>query len=328
MLPTQFDLLTISRAFVDVIADVPEEFLKLFGLKKAVVIEVTSAELLTMRSHLTKFRLYAGGSMANTAVGMAALGAKTAFIGKVANDEEGRFFRQAFRQVGVVFPSEDHPPAKNAMTGTNLVLKTPDGMGTVISATGIADRLSPADIVPELIESAKLLYLEANHFMFRESRIVGEAASMALHAGRQVVLGLQGLDLENPVRRQQFQQNCPKHVDITLGNRREFSAILDVDKFESYRSGHTLLVMTDGPNGVYLAGQEQYLHVPPHRLGYHPNTVGAGDQFAAGFLFGYLRRLPLRACLELGSETADAMLALEGARPLGGWQDIARRYVG
>ena len=323
----RFDLLTLSRAYVDVIADVPDEFLTLFKVKKAVVLEVTGTELMTMRSHLTKFRLYPGGSMANTAVGMAALGAKTAFLGKVANDEEGRFFRTAFRQGGVAFPNQDHPPQKKAHTGTNVVLKTPDGVGTVISATGVADSLTVEDIFPEMIARSAIFYPEANYLLFKESPIVLQAIEVARAAKSLIVMGLQGLELPTAALQRKFRQNCPADADIILGNRLEFSQIMPTEEFFQYKDGPTLLVMTDGKNGVFLAGQGNYLHVPPHRLGYHPHTVGVGDQFAAGFLFGILKKLPLSRCVELGSETADAMLSIESARPIGSWQDIADRYV-
>ena len=321
----QFDLVAIARPFVDVIAEVDDQFLKSCDVRKGGLVEVSTRDLMALRSEITNYKILPGGSLSNTAAGLAALGAKTVFLGKLCNDAGGRVFRNAFHHGGIFFPNKDYPDKPGAITATCLVLVTPDGEGTVIYSVGIADQLNDEDLFPDIIASARMVFIEAHFLIKPESHKIYSAIEVSKSARRPVAFALHAIGLNDDQRK--IMLNHYKDAEIMIGNRREFKALFGETEISSFRDNKTLMVMTDAENGVFLSGHDEYHHIPPHRLGSKPNTVGAGDQFAAGFLFGYLNGLPIERCGVLGSETADEILEVEGARPIGSWQHIAERYA-
>jgi sugar/nucleoside kinase (ribokinase family) len=320
-----YDLVAIARPFVDVIADIDEEFLKSCRVRKGAVVEVSPRELIAIRALLERFDMEAGGSLSNTAAGMAALGARTAFLGKVCDDKAGLIFRNAFTNGKVHFPNASHPAGPDDITATCLVLRTPDGQGTVIYSRGVSDRLTSDDLYPEIVRNSRLVYFEGNLFSHRESEKVFEALDVARQARRSIVVTLHAI---TDASREDFEARCLPHTEILFGNAREFGLMFGVADLSSFAEKPTLMVMTAGENGVFIAGRGHNLHIPPHRLGAKPNTVGAGDQFAAGFLWGYIHGLGIEQCAELGGEVADTVLDSNGARPRVSLAHIGQRHLG
>jgi sugar/nucleoside kinase (ribokinase family) len=226
-----------------------------------------------------------------------------------------------------LFPNADHPASADAMTATCMVLVTRDQIATVVNCPGVSDRLTLDDVFPDAIGASQLVFLQAHMLFAPTTSAFCRAALDTAHAARrQVAFSLHDHRM-SPAQAAVFRDKHLAETNILVGNRDEFELLFDTP-FEAFRDGATIMAMTDGANGAYIAGQGELHHVAPHKLGTRPNTVGAGDQFAAGLLFGYLHGLPLVRCGELGAETAAAILEIPAARPPGSWKHISAKYIG
>jgi sugar/nucleoside kinase (ribokinase family) len=319
-----YDIVAIARPFVDIIASVDEQFLSKRGIEDGAKLEVTPRELIAMRAELPRYDIQAGGSLSNTVAGMAALGASTAFLGKLCDDKAGQLFRNAFRQGHILFPNRDLRASPDDITGTCLVLVTPSGQGTVIYSRGVSDRLEREDLFPDVIRASRLVYVEGNLLTHQESAKVAEALEIAHAADAPIVLSLHAITNLNPT---EFASRYVSQAEIVLGNEREFGLLYGSTDLSRFRNGSTYMVMTAGANGVMIAGRGENLHIPPYRLGSKPNTVGAGDQFAAGFLMGYIHGLSIERCAEFGGEKAAGVLEKAGARSAANELQLARKYI-
>ena len=174
------------------------------------------------------------------------------------------------------------------------------------------------------MSSSRLVYMEGNLLTHQESARVAEALEVAHAARAPIVLSLHAITNLDATR---FQSTYVPQAEIVIGNSREYRLVFGSDDLSRFQSGATYMVMTAGQNGVMIAGRGENIHVPPHRLGAKPNTVGAGDQFAAGFLMGYIHGLSIERCAEFGGEAADAVLEKAGARPVLGEMELARKYI-
>ncbi len=327
MLDAQYDLTAIGRPYTDIIVHVDEGIVRNFGLEKGRIREISSAMMLAIRSELTDYTIYPGGSPPNTCACVQALGGQAVFLGKVCDDVSGRAFRKGFPPGDVLFPNENYPADASALSGTCLVLITPDDVGTVVNCPGVGDRLSDADMFPDLIRDSKILYLQA-HFLFADTSrdAVAKAIEVAKSARREVAISLHDHRM-NAERMAIFKDRYLPMTDMLIGNREEFEPLFSQSDMDGAASGATLVVMTDGANGAYLVGRDDQLHIPPHLLKARDNTVGAGDAFAAGLFHGYVNGLSLMNCGQLGAEAASAILDLPGARPVSSWKDMADKYL-
>jgi sugar/nucleoside kinase (ribokinase family) len=209
------------------------------------------------------------------------------------------------------------------------VLIAPDGDITMPYSCGVADQLTMADIYLEIIESGKMLLL-IGHLLFSKSSKAAarEALKTAREAGVPVALSIHKLFL-NKTSKRIFLAEYLDQADILIGNRDEVEDLFGSFRLEDFKDQPNLLVMTDAANGVLIAGHGTYLHLPAFEtLPRGKDSFGAGDQFAAGFLFGFIRGLSLEECGRFGNETAATIIATLSARPTGSWRDIARRYLG
>ncbi len=323
-----FDVTGIGRAFTDIIAEVDDDFLKESGLIKGRGIETLPTELLAIRSQLTTYTLLPGGSPSNTVAGVAALGGKAAFLGKVCEDISGRAFRNAFQRGEVFFPNSVYPDEPNAISATCFVLSTPDGTITMAYSRGIADRLTTKDVFPDIIAESKVLLIQGHLFNSPESReAILFATKVAERAKRKVAISLNDLYLK-PAHDRSFLAEA----DFIFANMREFRTEFPGKELIDLQNQDAIFIVTDGARGAHISGKGHFFHCPPLQLvpDEHvavPNFVGAGDQFAAGFLFGYTHDVPLPDCARLGSETAAAVLRAHGARPKGDWRGLAAKYL-
>jgi sugar/nucleoside kinase (ribokinase family) len=322
-----YDIVATGRPYVDIIVQASDALIKAHKLPKGEITEITPQQMAKLRLEFVGYRLYPGGSPPNTVAGYAALGGKAAFLGKVCDDVFGRTFRNAFRAGGVFFPNLDHPSSPHATTATCMVLITPDDVATVVSCPGVSDLLTEQDLfAQEVIAQSRMLFLQAHMLYAPTTRKFARAAiDAARGAGRLVAFSLHDHRM-SPAEKTQFLETDLASANIVVGNQYEYE-LLDSSDLDGFRDSPRVMVMTAGEHGAFIAGQGESHHIFPYMLGTKPNTVGAGDQFAAGFFYGYLHGLPLEACGEMAAETAAAILEIEGARPIGSWSHITQKYA-
>ena len=225
----------------------------------------------------------------------------------------------------VLFPTLDHPYQTGLMSPTCLILMTPAGSVTIVNNQGVADKLTRDDIDQDIIKDSSILLIPGEMLASKESAdATGFAIDTALKANRKVAISLNNLYLKN-------KNDFLLKADFIFGNMAEFRHNFSNRTIETFKDADAIHVITDGPQGAHVAGRGYLLHVPPVELIPNaqtavPSYVGAGDQFAAGFLFGFARGLPYVECGRLGSETAAAILRSVGARPRGDWTGIAAQY--
>jgi sugar/nucleoside kinase (ribokinase family) len=327
MLDAQYDLTAIGLPFIDIIAQVDDSFLQQFGIFKGTVRDIQPAHLLAVRSELTNYTIFPGGSPPNTCAGIHALGGKAVFLGRVADDVSGRAFRNAFPPGNVVFPNQPYGTDAKAASGTVIVLVTPDDVTTIVANPGIGDILTERDIFPELIKDSKILYLQAHFLLVDASKDAAEKAiDVAKQAKREVAFSLHG-HRKNAERAALFIDRHLAKADILIGNRNEFELLFRPFDAEKVKKGRQLMIVTDGAKGAHIVGRGEMMHIPPHMLKARDNSVGAGDAYAAGFFYGYVRGLKLQDCGELGAEAANEILDIPGARPIGSWGAMAEKYL-
>ena len=313
---TQFDVTAVGNAIVDVLAQADDRFLSDHELEKGVMslIDGTSAD-----------RLYglmgpgveaSGGSAANTVAGIAGLGGRAAFIGKVADDQLGQVFRHDIRAVGVAF---DTPPLKGGIsTARCLIFVTPDAQRTMQTFLGASAQLGPEDVDEARIAASKVIYLEG--YLWDQppaKEAMRKAAVAAGKAGRKV-----SFTLSDPFcvdrHRDEFLDLVENHVDILFANESEIMSLYKVNDFEHAMDrvrGHCeVAALTRSELGsVIVSGREAEV------IGAEPvpavvDTTGAGDAYAAGFLYAYTQGRELRACGRLGSLLAAEVISHYGAR--------------
>ena len=322
----RLDVVGIGNAIVDVLSHADDGLLTRHGLNKGAMtlIDAERADLLygVMGGAVEA----SGGSAANTMAGIASLGGRGAFIGKVADDQLGAIFRHDIRAVGTGFatPSSD----AGAPTARCLIFVTPDAQRTMNTYLGACLELGPEDVDPGLVERARVTYLEG--YLWdppRAKEAFVKAAALAHAAGNRVALTLS--DSFCVARhRDEFLTLVDEHVDILFANEAEICALWQVADFDAAlqatRGRCAIAALTRSDKGsLVLAGDE--LHVidaaPIERL---IDTTGAGDQYAAGFLHGYCQGFDLARCGRIASLAAAEVLQHFGARPETPLRDLVR----
>jgi sugar/nucleoside kinase (ribokinase family) len=268
-----------------------------------------------------------GGSAANTCGGLASLGARTAFIGKVAGDQFGTVFAHDIRAIGVEYETpESHSQSPTARC---LVLVTPDGERTMSTYLGASTELGNGEIVPELIRTARVTYLEGYLFDPPEAKAAfHEAARIAAEAGRQVALSLSDTFCVER-HRAAFRSLIQGGVDVLFGNQEEVCALYETDTLEDalaqLRAECTLAAVTRSGEGSIIMMPEDTVTIPAAKVDSVVDTTGAGDLYAAGFLYGLARGRPLQECGHLASLAAAEIISHIGARPETSLAELAKR---
>jgi sugar/nucleoside kinase (ribokinase family) len=316
MSETGYDVLGIGNALVDVIARVDEAFISTEGLRKSTMKLLDTAEAEGLYSRMPSALEASGGAAANTLAGLASLGGRAAFIGRVADDQLGRVFRHDMQANGTVFSA---PPVTGDLpTGRCLILVTPDGERTMNTYLGTAANLSPADLDPGMIAAASITYLEGYLFNSADSQAAFFAAGkMARAAGRQVALSPSDVFCIEG-HRAKFQQLVADHVDILFANEAEICSLYETD-FETAVGivcrQVDIACLTRGAAGSLIVRGDETIEVPavPTEV---VDTTGAGDLYAAGFLYGYTQGMSLADCGRYGAIAAAEVISHMGARPL------------
>jgi sugar/nucleoside kinase (ribokinase family) len=323
--PADLDVVGIGNAIVDVFSAADDALLERLGLRKGAMTLIDMARAEALYHAMGTGREVSGGSAANTLAGVASFGGRAGFIGKVAADQFGGIFRHDIRAIGVVF---DTPPAESGSpTARSLIFVTPDAQRTMQTYLGACLELGPEDVDPDLVARAKVLYMEGYLYdppQAKEAFI--KAASLAHAAGRKVSLTLSDNFCVDR-HREAFQQLVRDHVDILFANEGEIRSLWQVEDFDAAlqatRGTCEVAALTRSAKGsLILAGDEVHVidAAPVSRL---VDTTGAGDLYAAGFLYGYTQDRPLAECGRLGSIAAAEIISHYGARPESSLRDLA-----
>ena len=299
MTEAKYDVLGIGNAIVDVLAQVDDAFLDSEGLAKGGMALIDADRAAALGNTIDSERELSGGSVANTMVGLSDLGGRAAFIGKVGTDRLGEIFREELTKTGVTF-------------------LTPDAQRTMNTFLGACVHVGPEDVDAETISSARVIYLEGYLWDLEPAKEAFlKAARLAHEHGVQVSLSLSDAFCVHR-HRESFLSFVKQHVDLLFANEEEILALYELDTLEAALEASAqdaeLVAVTCGAAGsVVLQGETRHAidAVPPRSL---VDTTGAGDLFAAGFLYGYTQQRPLAICGQLGAAAASEIIAQYGAR--------------
>jgi len=328
MADTRYDVLGIGNAIVDVIARADDAFLSKQSMAKggmALIDEPRAAQIYKDMGPGTES---SGGSAANTIVGLASFGAKVAFVGKVKDDLLGKVFQHDIRAAGVAFET---PAAKDGpSTACCYVLVTPDGQRTMNTYLGAAQNLHPRDIDPKQIADAAIVYLEGYLWDPADAKDAFVAASKAAHAaGRRVALTLSDAFCVGRYRDEFLGLMRNGTVDIIFANEAELSSLYETKDFDKavnqLRKDVKLAAVTRSEKGCVIVQGDQTVAVPAAPIRELVDTTGAGDLFAAGFLFGVARGASLETCGKLGVLAAAEVIQHIGARPEVSLKELAAK---
>jgi sugar/nucleoside kinase (ribokinase family) len=312
-----YDVIGIGNAIVDIIARCDEGFLSKHDLAKGFMRLIDAAEAARLYEAMGPAIERSGGSIANSIAGLASFGAKCGFIGRVAADQFGGIFRHDIRSLGVAY---DTPPALDgAPTARCLILVTPDGERTMNTFLGASVDLGPAEIDQEMIEHAKIIYLKGYLFDRHEAKEAFRAAArQARQAGVKVALSLSDAFCVDR-HRDDFRKLVRHDADIVFANEKEITSLYQVNSFaeaaDQALQDCELAVLTRSEAGSIIVSRGETIEIQPESVSRVIDATGAGDLYAAGFLFGLTRGQPLAACGALGSLAAAEVIAHIGARP-------------
>ena len=312
------DVIAIGNAIVDVMAPADDADIERLGLAKGGMTLVDTERAHELYDAMGPAKEISGGSAANTLAGLAALGAKCAFVGQVADDQLGEVFAHDIRAGGISFATPAR--AGNPPTARCLIFVTPDGQRTMNTFLGASQFLPAEAMNAAEIASAKVLYLEGYLWDPAEPRnAMRRAIAAARDAGREVAFTLSDpfvISRHGDDFRALIDAGA---IDILFANEHELAALTLIDDFESAMEALALkvptLVVTRGPRGAHAMKAGEHASVPAEPIARVVDTTGAGDLFAAGFLFGHVKARPLAECLKLGAICAAEVISHYGARP-------------
>jgi len=310
------DVVGIGNALVDVLTHEDESFIEEHELVKGsmTLVDTTRAEAL-YRAMGAGIEV-SGGSAANTVSGIASFGGRAGYIGRVFDDQLGAVFAHDMRSTGVLFRAE--PATEGPPTGRCLIVVTPDAQRTMHTYLGSSEFLGPEHVDGELIAAAQVTFLEGYLFDRPEAKEAYWKASRIAHdAGRRVSLTLSDTFCVER-HRTEWRDLVADQVDILFANEAEALCLYEVDTFEealaAARADVEVLIITRGPRGSVVARGDEVAEIDAHPVEV-VDTTGAGDLYAAGFLFGFTHGRAMETCGQLGSVAASAVLGHTGARP-------------
>jgi sugar/nucleoside kinase (ribokinase family) len=320
----------IGNAIVDVLSQSTDAFLVENGLDKGSMRLIDTAEAESLYARMGPGIEMSGGSAGNTMAGLASLGGRGAYIGKVAADQLGTVFGHDMRASGMHFDTAPLVMEGGPSTARCLILVTPDGQRTMNTYLGAAQMLTVADIDEALIRRAQLVYLEGYLWdppAAKEAFL--KAAAIAHDAGRKVALSLSdSFCVER--HRDSFRDLVAGHVDILFANEAEISALYQSDfmaALAAVRGQCDMAVLTRSEKGALVVTASEVHQVQAEPVREVVDTTGAGDLFAAGFLHGYTTGRGPAASARIGAIAAAEVISHFGARPQSGLKDLVRTKV-
>lgn len=321
---TQYEVVGIGNAVVDVISHADDTFLNDNGIEKGIMqlIERDRAESLyaTMQDRLQT----PGGSVANTIAGIGALGLSTAFIGRVRDDDLGQFYAKAMTDIGIDFVNAPVTGGENP-TSRCMIFVTPDGERSLNTYLGISTGLTSDDVPQAVTSKAKLMFLEGYLFDHDAGKTAFREAARAATAGG----GMAGIAISDPFcverHRDDFLALIENDLGYVIGNEAELRALWETDDTEVALARTAeicpLVVCTRSGDGVTLMRGEERVDVPVEKV-VPVDATGAGDQFAAGFLYGMATDRDLETCGKMGNICAAEVISHIGPRPQTSMMDL------
>ena len=328
MANAKYDVLGIGNAIFDVLVQTDEAFLSAHGMTKGGMALIDEARALSIYADMGPATEMSGGSAANTIVGIANLGARAAYVGKVRDDQIGRLYTHDIRAAGVVF--ETRAAADGPATGCSYILVTPDGERTMNTYLGAAQELTSADIDEAQVAASGIIYLEGYLWDPRSAKeAFVKAATIAHGAGRQVALTLSDSFCVDRYRDEFLDLMRKGTVDLIFANEAELHSLYQTSDFETalkqLREDTKLGVVTRSEKGCVVASKDGVVAVPAFPIEKMVDTTGAGDLFAAGFLFGLVRNAGHEAAGRLGALAAAEVIQHIGARPQASLKELAQQ---
>ena len=328
MAEAKYDVLGIGNAIFDVLVQTDEGFLVRHGMTKGGMALIDEGRAAAIYGDMGPATEMSGGSGANTIVGLAGFGARAAFIGKVKNDQIGGLYSHDIRAAGVAF--ETKAAADGPATGCSYILVTPDGERTMNTYLGAAQDLTPADIDPAQIEASRIVYLEGYLWDPNSAKeAFVKAATIAHGAGRQVALTLSDSFCVDRYRDEFLELMRKGTVDLIFANESELHSLYQTADFDTalkQLSADTRLgVVTRSEKGCVVVSNGGVVAVPASPIRELVDTTGAGDLFAAGFLFGLVRNAGHENAGRLGALAAAEVIQHIGARPLVSLKELAQQ---
>jgi sugar/nucleoside kinase (ribokinase family) len=328
MADAKYDVLGIGNAIFDVLVQTDEGFLAAHGMAKGGMALIDENRATSIYRDMGPATEMSGGSAANTIVGIANLGARAAYVGKVRDDQIGRLYTHDIRAAGVAF--ETKPAADGPATGCSYILVTPDGERTMNTYLGAAQELMPADIDAAQIAASAIVYLEGYLWDPASAKEAFVKASKIAHeAGRQVALTLSDAFCVGRYRGEFLDLMRNNTVDLVFANEAELGSLYETPDFDAalkqLRNDTKLGVVTRSEKGCVVASKEGVVAVPAFPVSKIVDTTGAGDLFAAGFLFGLVRGAGHEAAGRLGALAAAEVIQHIGARPQTSLKELAKK---
>ena len=317
---TGFHVIGIGNAIIDVIQSTEDQDLIDMGVQKGIMqlVERERSEfLLAQQARRGKARLVPGGSVANTLAGIGRMGLKTAFIGRVADDELGQAYAQDTKAEGTHFINAP-VSGGNLPTSRSIIFVTPDGERSMNTYLGISANLGPDDVADEVFEGNKWLFLEGYLF----DKPAGKAAFLAAANACHREGGQAGIALSDPFcvdrHRADFRRLVAGPMDYVIGNIHEWKSLYQVEDLEealrlASADCNTVICTCSGDDAILIRGDER-VSAPVHRV-VPVDATGAGDQFAAGLIYGLAVGAPLAAAGRMGCIAAAEVIGHVGARP-------------
>lgn len=313
------DVVAIGNALVDVLSHESDDFVTAQGMVKGTMALIDTERAEALYEAMNPAVEISGGSAANTVAGLASLGSRAAFIGRVRDDQLGAVYRHDLRAAGVQF---DTPSATEGMpSGRCLIVVTPDAERTLNTYLGASSELGEAEVDPELIASASVTYLEGYLWDSPGAQVAYRVAADYAHdAGRRVALTLSDLFAVER-HRETFLELVEHSVEILFANEAEICALYQVDDFDTalqHVTGHCeVAALTRSEKGAVIVRGEEVHVVDAHPIpgGKLIDTTGAGDLYAAGFLHGFTRGYDLGLCGRIGALAAAEVISHLGPRP-------------
>ncbi|MBV2142318.1 adenosine kinase [Falsochrobactrum sp. TDYN1] len=321
-----FDVLCIGNAIVDIIARTDDAFLETNGIIKGAMnlIDADRAELLYSR--MGPATEMSGGSAGNTAAGIANLGGRAAYFGKVATDHLGRIFAHDIRAQGVAF--DTRPLEKGTPTARSMIFVTSDGERSMNTYLGACVELGPEDVETSKVADARVTYFEG--YLWdppRAKEAIVLAAKIAHEHGRQIAMTLSDPFCVDRYRNEFLDLMRSRTVDLVFANEDEAKSLYQTgsldEAVEAMRKDCPLSIITRSENGAVVVTSDQTIKVPAIEIDKLVDTTGAGDLYAAGFLYGYTKERSLEDCARLGSLAAGTIIQQMGPRPLMSLQALA-----
>jgi sugar/nucleoside kinase (ribokinase family) len=328
MTSAKYDVLGIGNAIFDVLVQADEGFLAAHGMTKGGMALIDEARAEAIYRDMGPATEMSGGSAANTIVGIASLGAQTAYVGKVRDDQIGRLYAHDIRAAGVAF--ETAPASGGPATGCSYILVTPDGERTMNTYLGAAQELKPGDIDAAQVAASAMLYLEGYLWDPKDAKdAFVKAATIAHDADRQVALTLSDSFCVDRYRGEFLDLMRSRTVDLVFANEAELHSLYQTSDFDTamkqLRSDTKLAVVTRSEKGCVVASKDGVVAVPAFPVQKLVDTTGAGDLFAAGFLFGLVRGAGHENAGRLGALAAAEVIQHIGARPQVSLKELAKK---